>query len=121
MNCEYKQENGQYICIHCGFTAKKNILRNCTRGPNILQKAINFLPAVTGHVMDGLDKCSEEEIKERLDICKTCELFRIYTENPLHGICTHESCGCNITDQKNFLNKLAWKSQQCPINKWKKL
>lgn len=27
-------------------------------------------------------------------------------------------CGCNITNKRQFMNKLAWSDQKCPLDKW---
>jgi hypothetical protein len=53
--------------------------------------------------------CSEEEIEERLSICNTCEYFK---ENS----CL--LCGCTVIREANYKNKLAYKNQKCPADKW---
>jgi len=54
-------------------------------------------------------ECSEQEIQNRFDICKSCDSF----DNN-----TCKECGCILSRDKTFLNKLLWKNQSCPKNKW---
>lgn len=77
------------------------------------QKAKNFLIAVYKHIKSGRKYCNKQQIKSRIKHCYSCALFN-------GVICTHEKCGCNVNDQDKFFNKLAWKSEQCPLNppKW---
>jgi len=58
------------------------------------------------------NRCSQEQIDERLAICNDCE----YYEN-------HQclQCGCAISRDRVFGNKLAFKDKECPIGKWKRI
>lgn len=79
--------------------------------PNLLLKASNFTVAAISHFLKGNPTCTQEEIDQRFTICKSCKLFT--------GVaCAHKRCGCNINDQQIYLNKLAWKDQACPLEKW---
>lgn len=53
--------------------------------------------------------CSQEQIKDRLAICETCEHFK-------DNSCV--LCGCVVVREINHMNKLAHKDQKCPIDKW---
>jgi hypothetical protein len=53
--------------------------------------------------------CSQEEIEQRLSICKTCEYFK-------DNSCL--LCGCVVVRDSNHQNKLAHKDQKCPADKW---
>jgi len=53
--------------------------------------------------------CSEDQIKDRMNICKMCEHFQNNSCN---------LCGCTITRDKNYHNKLANKQASCPAQKW---
>lgn len=53
--------------------------------------------------------CSEEEIKNRLEVCNKCEYYQ-------NNSCI--LCGCTITRDKNYKNKLANKKARCPDNRW---
>ena len=70
-----------------------------------------FLKSLWFHIARGLPKCTKTEILQRYNICTNCEHF---DQNKSQcGI-----CGCNVSQKPQFLNKLAWADQQCPINKW---
>lgn len=125
MNCLFIQNNkGSYTCEYCGFTFIKNLPRNCPakknlgqKEPNLAQKIINFTKAAINHAINGNPVVDEEVMKRRLKICKSCPLFKLNT-NEVGGVCTHSSCGCTIQDNLNYLNKIAWADQKCPIDKW---
>lgn len=53
--------------------------------------------------------CSQEQIKERLAICETCEHYK-------DSSCL--LCGCVVVRESNYMNKLAHKDQKCPVDKW---
>jgi hypothetical protein len=78
---------------------------------NILLKAKNFTVAAIAHLLNGSPTCTQEEIDYRFSICEKCNFFT--------GIaCADKRCGCNINDQRIYLNKLAWADQSCPQDKW---
>lgn len=54
--------------------------------------------------------CTKEQIDARMTICQSCEYFK---ENS----CL--LCGCSVVRERAYNNKLAKKSQHCPIFKWK--
>lgn len=50
-------------------------------------------------------RSSEDEFQRRMDICRSCEFFRVKTE-------TCRKCGC-------FMKlKTKLERSHCPINKW---
>jgi hypothetical protein len=51
---------------------------------------------------------------DRYNICEICDLFD--KENMECSV-----CGCNINTKRQFLNKLAWADQECPVGKWHKI
>jgi hypothetical protein len=79
-----------------------------SRGPGLLEKAVNFAGAVATHVAAGMPAASEELKASRLAICRanTCGF---YGEG---DICRHASCGCSLD------RKAAWAEQSCPIGLW---
>ena len=81
---------------------------------DILTKIKNFIKSLAFHIWAGFPKANAKEIDYRYQICFNCEEF-IKQEN-MCGI-----CGCNITNKKQFLNKLAWADQECPLKKWLKI
>lgn len=80
----------------------------------MLEKAWSFTKSVVKHVADGLRKCTKEELESRLAVCKTCDQFT-------GSGC--KVCGCNCTGTYEFMNKLAWASESCPLDppKWDRI
>lgn len=111
--CKWISHEGGYKCEVCGFDKAKHpdTIRRCHQPPSLLTKVGNFIPALTHHVNTGMKKCTQEEIEQRLAICKECPLF-------VAGSCSHNSCGCSINDKQTFFNKLYWADQKCPLDKW---
>lgn len=54
-------------------------------------------------------ECSQETIDQRLSICKSCPFY----END-----TCLQCGCALSRDRNYKNKLYFADQSCPIGKW---
>ena len=81
---------------------------------DILTKIKNFIKSLAFHIWAGFPKANVKEIRYRYQICSSCEDF-IKQEN-MCGI-----CGCNVTNKKQFFNKLAWADQECPLKKWLKI
>jgi hypothetical protein len=75
----------------------------------LLKKIKTFIKALFFHIQAGLPKSSQHMIDHRYKICLSCDKF----ENNQCLV-----CGCNITNKKIFLNKLAWADQKCPLEKW---
>ena len=73
------------------------------------EQAWRFITALTRHAADGLRKCSQEQVSGRLAVCRNCSAFR-------GDRCAE--CGCHCNDRRVFLNKLAWRSEACPLGKW---
>lgn len=88
-----------------------------TEPPSLLQKAKNFTKAIVKHAADGGARCTDEQIQNRAEICFGCQYFK-RNEGEASGMCSHMGCGCNITKKQEFLNKLAWASESCPVGKW---
>ena len=70
-----------------------------------------FLKSLLWHISRGLPKSSQETINKRYEICVRCDSY-----DRLNCICLE--CGCNLSNKKQFLNKLAWADQKCPLDKW---
>lgn len=73
-----------------------------------------FIKSLFFHVYNGFPKTTKQEILERYLICIECENF-----NKIQSECN--ICGCSISNQSKFLNKLAWADQECPVGKWSKI
>jgi len=54
-------------------------------------------------------QCSQEQIDSRLAICQGCEFYE-------NNSCL--KCGCTLNRDKNYMNKLLWADQSCPVGKW---
>lgn len=122
--CEYQQIDYYiYECKNCGtrikmsnagdppmFPCKKTLIKkneDLTFGSKIL----NFAKSVAEHTANGFPTCTPEQIEQRHSICSRCEFLKDNT-------CL--KCGCPISRTKQFISKLAWSDQECPIGKWKK-
>jgi len=85
--------------------------------PTIGVKVVNFIKSLFRHLTTGMKKCSQSTILERYSVCQGCEFFNfISNEEDIKATC--DVCGCNVSDKKIFMNKLAWKDQKCPKGKW---
>lgn len=94
----------QYQCIKCGM-----MISSYDGIPMMICASVNQ------QEIEALEKkglgCSVEQIEKRFSICKTCDFFQ-------DNSCS--KCGCRIVRNREFKNKLLWKNEQCPINKWNK-
>ena len=77
----------------------------------MLIRILTFIKSLTWHIYSGMPKSSQKLINTRYDICSSCDKFEHQKK-----ICLE--CGCNINNKKQFMNKLAWLDQKCPVNKW---
>jgi uncharacterized paraquat-inducible protein A len=76
--------------------------------PSVGEMTLNFVSAVKSEVRSrvlGAKNVSEDEIKQRLEICNSCEFFQAPSQR-----C--KKCGCYLKW------KTAWRSQKCPVGKW---
>jgi len=81
----------------------------------MIQKIKTFIKSLLFHVWAGFPKSSQEEISKRFKICTSdCDMY-----NRKDSTCM--MCGCNLSNKKIFMNKLAWADQECPIGKWSKV
>jgi|TARA_Y100000310_G_C20256945_1_gene611787 hypothetical protein len=104
---KYKQEIKNKI-----KKKKKKEEKERLEAPPLSKRLKNFTISAIKHVAKGMPTCTQEEIDERLEICRGCKWFR-------GGSC--RKCGCACNNNKKFLNKLAWADQECPIGKWGKI
>lgn len=80
--------------------------------PSMARRALNLIVATAKHVSDGMKQRSQEEIEALLtNHCQQCNQYR-------DGVCLHKMCGCNVNKDRRFMNKLAWRSEHCPLGKW---
>jgi len=100
-----KPQPKKSVCKFCKNTGCSGECRNNNQLPSTTQMAKNLATATKDHIKGGLKTVSEEEIKQRLEICGDCEHYV-----PHSARC--KLCGCFT----KFKAKL--KSGGCPINKW---
>lgn len=74
-------------------------------------KITTFIKSLFWHIYSGSPKSTQYEINKRLKICLDCAEF-----DNKHNEC--KICGCSISSEIKFMNKLAWADQKCPLNKW---
>jgi hypothetical protein len=74
------------------------------KSDNIATEVFDFFSKNTSESI-----CDENTINYRHSICKSCEFYN-------NNVCTE--CGCDITRERNYLNKLAILSERCPKHKW---
>jgi len=91
-----------YSCSKCGITVSS------PDGPPAL--ACSSLDITEFLMVNNSENvCTESEIESRFNICTDCEFFQ-------NNSCSQ--CGCRIVRNIEFQNKLFWKNESCPINKW---
>lgn len=78
-----------------------------------LVKINTFIKSILFHIWNGFPKCSQAQIDYRYNICCGCDSYDSNNKECME-------CGCNINNQKIFMNKLAWADQECPLGKWNK-
>lgn len=78
-------------------------------GPSLLRKAKNFASSAAKHIAAGMPRASEEEVARRFSICQACEHY--------DGKACRQ-CGCPIVREKQFVSKLSWANEKCPVGKW---
>lgn len=121
--CDFiTSNNSHFICKNCEteiYTEepqKDTPVVICKKSPEyqmgLAQKIQNFAKAATDHIKNGMPMCTQEQITARYDICLGCEYFKDDT-------CSQ--CGCPLVRNKQFISKLAWADQECPIGKWGKV
>lgn len=120
--CQFQmQEDESLACRVCGLRAPKSasspvavcrprrpIIAVETQVP-IFRKAGNFAAAAARHVASGARRCTDEEIAARHDICTGCEHYD-------GKACL--KCGCPVIRKKQWISKLSWAGESCPVGKW---
>lgn len=139
MKCIFEKidtDKKPWKCINCGYKSPVNAIRGCNKSesaaiqhivtpghPTSLGTKIkNFTKAAIKDVAGGMKRCTDEEMDDRLKICRGSEKegipqcpFYIKTSET-NGSCT--ACGCVLSRDHVYLNKIAWKSESCPKGKW---
>ena len=79
--------------------------------PQTLEEFKNLIPDIQ-HIQEKEPietTCSQQQIDERLAICTGCEFYE-------NNSCLQ--CGCILSRERNYMNKLYRADQACPIGKW---
>ena len=74
-------------------------------------KIISFIKSFFLHLFRGMPKSKQDEINRRFEICNQCAYYNKHQEMCLE-------CGCKVNKSKDFMNKLSWGDQKCPLAKW---
>lgn len=77
--------------------------------PGFGAKIKNFSKSLISHAKNNFVLAKDEEIERRFKICESCEFFK-------NQSCLQ--CGCPINRTRNYISKLSWDSEKCPIDKW---
>jgi hypothetical protein len=107
----YSSVDGEVPMIPCAVKLSKPIQAPKEFIPPQLkwyEKLYNFVYAVIKHIRTGAKRTTLEERTTRLNICTSCEYY--------DGVASQ--CGCPITRYQQYISKLDWKDQKCPIGKW---
>lgn len=124
ITCEFVfTDNFKAKCIRCGnsieildgmtdlpaFPCRSSISNVFKNGSVSTPLVKNLVSNETTDDQKAREQCSDEQIQQRYEICKNC----IYFSNN-----TCQECGCVLSRDRIFLNKLAWKDESCPKSKW---
>jgi hypothetical protein len=78
-------------------------------GPPLITKAANFAVSTAKHLAAGMPRATDEQVAARFAICQGCEHF--------DGRACRK-CGCPIVRERQFVSKLSWANEKCPVGKW---
>lgn len=112
--CSFIQINeNTYECYKCGV---RIVVQDQINEPPLLPCSVpisNYSASgVKNFISNDINQnnlCSEEIIEDRHSICETCPSFK-------NNSCIE--CGCFLSRDKIYMNKLALKDQACPLGKW---
>lgn len=119
MFCDFINiENNVFQCSRCGVVIETSSeppifpcssLELSSNQPGLAQKIKNFSSSLIHHAKNNFAVADDAEIEKRFKICEGCEHFS-------NGSCSQ--CGCPIHRTRNYISKLSWASESCPIDKW---
>lgn len=106
--CNFVNIDGSYECSKCGnkisFSDSGEPPLFPCRSP--LNQDKDKIPLAIQSVMPN---SSLDIIEQRYAVCLSCDFLQ-------NNTCT--KCGCNITRDRNYMNKLSNEQEHCPIDKW---
>ena len=120
MFCDFiSNGHNTYVCTKCGMQITVdddippifpcNSINLTSHEPNIVEKIKNFSKSLADHAKNNFTLASDSEIERRFKICESCEFFK-------NQSCSQ--CGCPINRTRNYVSKLSWDSEKCPVDKW---
>lgn len=120
MFCDFVLLSGNtYKCSKCETIISTNdgmapifpcrIVKLDSKSPDLATKIKNFSSSLVNHASNSFKLAEDSEIERRFKICETCDSFK-------NGSCLE--CGCPIVRTRNYISKLSWDSEKCPLNKW---
>lgn len=100
--------------IHIDLEESRNIKKNPPseeeqKTPSLFQMAKNVTKAAANFVKGGMKTVTDQQLKNRLDICRRCDKFDMQAFGGT-GRCL--LCGCSTA------LKLKMATEKCPIDKW---
>ncbi|MEM3063387.1 MAG: hypothetical protein QW303_07580 [Nitrososphaerota archaeon] len=83
---------------------------------NFIKMSARFLKELKHWQDNNMPLRKKENIVQIFDICKNCEHFEHKYQDTGHC----KICGCRLTSDQEFLNKIAWATTKCPLDppKW---
>jgi hypothetical protein len=78
-------------------------------GVSLVTKVANFAASAAKHMAAGMPRATDGEVAERFAICRMCEHF--------DGKSCRK-CGCPVVRERQFISKLSWARESCPVGKW---
>lgn len=109
--CNFVQVDNRFECSRCGTIVSFSDGDEPPLFPcrNPLLGESHEIAQNISEIVDKDDLCEPTEIERRHKICLGCEFLQ-------NNTCTQ--CGCNIVRDRAYINKLAHKTESCPIGQW---
>jgi hypothetical protein len=104
---EIEKHRASYVNKHSELTAALSSVG--TPLPNLTSKAKSLLAAGINWTSKGFELASEEQLKYRMEICKSCPFW---DPEGMMGTGKCNKCGCSTQA------KLRMATEKCPIDKW---
>lgn len=83
----------------------------------MLDKVKEYLKEREKWLDAGQPMRTAEEMEHVYNICASCPFFK-KDGGFIPGYDSCSICGCNLHKKNSTLNKIAWKTTECPDNKW---
>jgi hypothetical protein len=129
MECNFKIDGNRLVCQRdgCGRRVPLRLVADparhraqCRVGrktPGYGARLRAYLAALGRWIASGFLTRTRHEREQLLTICQACEHFKPYPANKSpSGTC--KLCGCGCSAQGVLRNKLAMRTEHCPLEKW---